>query len=344
MKFIACILSGGKGERFWPLSSDNNPKQFLPIMGEKSLIEETFDRLRKINATEEVFFVSNLKFEKRLNDMFPGVFKILEPVGKNTAPACAVANEYVLRKYGDAILGVFPSDHYIGDMNRFEDTIEMAKKIALDGYIVTVGIAPDRIETGYGYIERGDPIDSRCFKVRRFREKPDTQTAEHYISTGDFYWNAGMFIWHVATFDTALKNYLPEVYRVLKMCRIPEDLPMFYEQVPEISVDYAIMEKASNIAVIEGSFIWEDLGSFSSLTKVLTVNEDGNIINGTMMVFENCKDSIFIQEGPLIAAYGLEGVIVVSTKDVVLVIPKSEAQKVKRLREILKERNLTEFL
>lgn len=343
MKFVAGVLSGGKGERFWPLSREDNPKQFLKIFGNKSLIEETFHRLNRMKEVDEIFFISNSRFEEKLKSLFPDTFLILEPVGRNTAPACAAANEYALRKYGDCILAIFPSDHYLEGENEFTETIKKAKHLAEKGFIVTIGIKPDRPETGYGYIEKGIEIDAGAYSVRKFHEKPDRETAEKYLLSGNFYWNAGMFIWHVRTFDRALKAYMPDFYQDLKNTKIPEDIGLLYERAPEISVDYAIMEKADNIAVVEGTFLWEDLGSFPSLANILTSDSYGNIIKGEM-AFDECENSILISEGPIIAALGLKDMIVVSTKDVVLVIPKSEAQKVKKLREILRAKNNTELL
>ncbi|MDI6851074.1 MAG: mannose-1-phosphate guanylyltransferase [bacterium] len=343
MKFVAVVLCGGKGERFWPLSRNENPKQFLQIAGEGTLIEQTARRLKRVPECGEILLVSNAKFRQKLDSMFPGVFKILEPVGKNTAPACAVANEYVRRRYGEVIVGVFPSDHFIKEDDVFLKAIDEAVKLAQQGYIVTIGIKPARPETGYGYIERGEKLGEKSYKAIKFHEKPERETAEKYVSSGKFYWNAGMFVWKTDVFDEAVRKFMPDFYKVLKESKIPEELDKVYEKAPEISVDYAIMEKADNIAVVEGEFFWEDLGAFPSLFKVLDTDEEGNIISGEAVVSE-CKNSIFIQRGPLIAAYGLSDVIVVSTNDVVLVIPMSEAQNIKKLRAILKERGLEKLL
>ena len=343
MSFVAGVLCVGKGERFWPLSRDENPKQFLRIAGEGTLIEQTVKRLQKVPETKEIFLISNSRFKDRLDSMFPGMFKILEPVGKNTAPACAVANEYILRKYGEIILGIFPSDHFIREDEIFIEAVEEAKGLAQKGYIVTIGMKPTRPETGYGYIERGEKIGKRSYKAIKFHEKPDRETAEKYISSGNFYWNAGMFVWRTDVFDESVKKFMPEFYKVLKESKLPEELDKIYKEAPEISVDYAVMEKADNIAVVEGEFFWEDLGSFPSLFKVLNADEKGNIILGDAVVSE-CRSSLFIQRGPVIAAYGLSDIIVISTDDVVLVIPMSEAQNIKKLRAILKEKGLEKLL
>ncbi|MGB9824150.1 MAG: mannose-1-phosphate guanylyltransferase [Candidatus Hydrothermia bacterium] len=342
MNFVAGILSGGKGERFWPLSRDDHPKQFLKIAGNKTLIEMTYERIRKIPDCSEIVLISNKKFEEKLKFLFPDASLILEPVGKNTAPACAVANEYVMRKYGKAVLGIFPSDHYILEDENFVEDISHGIKLAEEGYIVTVGIKPDRVETGYGYIEIGERIDERGFKALKFHEKPDPDTAKKYVESGRFFWNAGMFIWRVDIFDMALKNNLPEFYEILKSCSL-DDLSSIYEKAPSISVDYAIMEKEKNIAVVEASFSWEDLGSFPSLKKVVSQDDLGNVIHGNV-AYHNCEDCVIIGDGPLVAAYGLKDIVVVSTRDVVLVIPKEEAQNVKKLREILKEKGLVHLL
>jgi mannose-1-phosphate guanylyltransferase len=342
MNFVAGILSGGKGERFWPLSRDDNPKQFLKIAGDKTLIEMTYERIRKIPGCSEIVIISNKKFEGKLKFIFPDASLILEPVGRNTAPACAVANEYVMRKYGNAVLGIFPSDHYIIEDENFVEDISHGIELAKEGYIVTVGIKPDRVETGYGYIEIGERVDEKAFKALKFHEKPDPDTAKKYLESGRFFWNAGMFIWRVDIFDQSLKNHLPEFYEILKASKL-DNLFSIYEKAPSISVDYAIMEKEKNIAVVEASFSWEDLGSFPSLKKVISQDNLGNVIHGNV-VYHNCEDCVILVDGPLVAAYGLKDIVVVSTRDAVLVIPKEEAQNVKKLREILKEKGLDHLL
>ncbi len=343
MNFVAVILCGGKGERFWPLSRDQNPKQFLKIKGEKSLMELTVERLMRVEGLEEIILISNERFMDRLEKMFPEATKIYEPVGKNTAPACAVSNEYLKRKYGDTIVGVFPSDHYIENEELFFSAIKEGKRLAKGGNIVTIGIKPTRPETGYGYIERGEPLSPKSYKVIKFHEKPDRETAEKYIKTGNFYWNAGIFLWSTTTFDEAVKSFLPEFYTILKEKDPGKDLKDIYNLAPEISVDYAIIEKAKNIAVVEGEFFWEDLGSFPSLERIWTKDESGNITIGTCVTLE-CKNSIFIQNGPIITGFGLDSFIVVSTPDVVLIIPKEYAQKVKDLRGKIKEQGLENIL
>ncbi len=342
MKLVACILSGGKGERFWPLSRDSNPKQFLRITGGKMLIEETYERVKRIPDLAEVIFASNEKFGDRLRTLFPDATLILEPVPKNTAPACGVVNEYALRKYGEVIIGVFPADHYIESVDNFYEDITHGIDWAKKGHIVTLGIKPDRVETGYGHIEIGERVSHKAFKVLRFHEKPDFETAKQYLDSGRFFWNAGMFLWRTDVFDYALKKHLPEFYEILKREDI-SNLSSLYEKTPNISVDYAIMEKERNIIVVEASFKWEDLGSFPSLKKVLQTDSKGNLSLGSV-VCEECANSIFIGNGPLVVVYGLNDIIVVSTEDVVLVIPVKEAQNIKKLREALKKGKMDHLL
>jgi len=342
MDFVGVILAGGKGERFWPLSRESHPKQFLRIGSERTLIEETVERVKGIPHLAEVVIVSNHKFREKLEELFPKETKILEPVGKNTAPACALANEYVLRKYGDSLIGVFPSDHFIREKDFFVKDISKALKLAEDGFIVTIGIKPDRPETGYGYIEISQKISDGSYMVKRFHEKPDRETAIRYLQTGNFFWNAGMFIWKASVFDKALAENLPDFYQVLKSSPI-ENLNLIYEKAPSISVDYAIMEKVKNMAMVEASFLWEDLGSFPSLEKIYPLDEKANVGVGKV-VFQECEGCIFWGEGPLVTGHGLKDLIIVSTSDVVLVIPKEYAQDVKKLREILKEKGFSSLL
>jgi mannose-1-phosphate guanylyltransferase len=339
--FYIGIMAGGKGERFWPLSRKTLPKQLLSLVTEKTLIEETLERVLPLTEREKIFFVTTSLLESYFEKKFKGFHLLVEPVGKNTAPACLFASYWVFKRDKDALLAMLPADHVIRTKESFAENINFAKKIADEGYIVTFGIIPTRPETGYGYIERGELILSNKFKAYRveaFHEKPDREKAERYLASKRFYWNSGMFLWKVSTILEAYRKYMPELYELLGEYPLDkgENIRIFYERAPSISVDYGIMEKAENIAVIEASFEWEDVGSYLALEKFFDKDGTGNIKRGDV-VSVNCRNNIFIADRGLVASYGVDDLIVVHTEDVTLVIPKKDKEKVKVILAELKK-------
>lgn len=344
MDFIGAILSGGKGERFWPLSRGRNPKQFLKIVGDKELIEMTYERIKGVVSKGEIIFVTTKVLEDEIKKRFPFSKVIAEPVGRNTAPACAVANRYARDKYGECIVGVFPADHYVKEVDRFVNTLKIGIKWAEEGYFVTLGIKPTRPETGYGYIERGEGLEDRVFKVVKFHEKPEREIAEKYLRSGRFYWNSGIFLWRTDIFEKALKEHLPELYKLIEKHGIEgEGLYKVYEKAPSISIDYGIMEKIHNMVVVETDFFWEDLGSYPALERILDKDEEGNIFLGEVVSLES-NNNIAISKDGIIALLGVKDLVVVKTSDAVLVMPKEKSQEVKKILKILKEKNLKKYL
>lgn len=344
MYFVGAILAGGKGERFWPLSREKNPKQFLKIVGDKELIEMSYERVAGVVREGEIIFVTTKVLEDEVKKRFPSSKVIAEPVGRNTAPACAVANRYARDKYGDCIVGVFPADHYVKEVDRFVNTLKIGIKWAEKGYFVTLGIKPTRPETGYGYIERGEELEDRVFNVVKFHEKPKREVAEKYLKSGRFYWNSGIFLWRTDIFENALKEHLPELYKLIEEHGIEgEGLYKVYENAPSISIDYGIMEKIDNMVVVETDFFWEDLGSYPALERILDKDEEGNIFLGEVVSLDS-ENNIAISKDGVIALLGVKDLVVVKTSDAVLVMPKEKSQDVKKILKILREKNLNKYL
>ncbi len=348
---FAGIMAGGKGERLWPLSRESRPKQLLNLLSNRTMLEETIDRIAPMIPIENTLIITTSTIVDPIRNLLPQSKVLVEPVGKNTAPACAFAAFY-LKQLGfeEGIIFMLPADHVIKDREGLLRTFRFAADIAeKERALVTFGIKPTRPETGYGYIEFSDEIGQRegirAFKVARFREKPDRETAIEYIKTGRFLWNSGMFVWRVDVFIEALKKYLPEVFELgEKLNLTTEDgVAEFYRLVPEISVDYGVMEKADNIAVVEASFDWEDVGSLFALSRVLDRDEHGNAVHGEVVTLDAENNILYSRDG-LVAVIGVKDIIVVHTDDVTIVLPSSEAQRVKEIRRLVANMGLKKYL
>lgn len=322
------ILAGGKGERFWPLSRAKRPKQLIRF-GDRTLLEDAYFRVGQV--AEKTWVITGTIIEEEIKKLLPGANLIAEPQGRNTGPACFYTGALALRDDPEAILLVAPSDHVIKDVDSFLDCAKLAIEVAKEGYLVTFGVLPTRPETGYGYIERGDSLrkghGTKAFIAKRFHEKPKSATAESYMRSGRFYWNSGMFVWRADVLVEQVSRNAPDIVKAL-----PGDFSLedFYRDTPSISVDYAVMEKAEKIAVVEANFDWEDAGSFASLERVFPPDEKGNVLWGEALEIgsENC---VLASEGGLVAAWGVRDLVIVHTPDATLVIPREEAQKVKEI-------------
>lgn len=337
----ALVLAGGKGERLWPLSREKFPKQFLKVNG-KSLFQLTLDRVNDILPEDRTLVITR----KELKDLIyehlgnKNVEVIFEPIGKNTAPAIAIAGKWAFQKDPDAVLVVLPSDHLIKDTKNFSRTIKKAIEVSRKNYLVTIGISPTRPETGYGYIEVKSPLTGieRAYVVERFTEKPDLETAKRFIQSGVHYWNSGMFIYPVALLLEEFKRHQSRIYNLLEGVDFakPSTINNFYLSVPNISVDYAIMEKSKKIAMVVSEFEWEDLGSLESFRNILKEIED-NFCRGNV-VSVNSRENILISgDDSIIAIYGVSNLIIVHTEDVTLVIPRDQAQRVKEIIARIRE-------
>ena len=345
---VPVILSGGAGSRLWPLSRKVLPKQLLPLAGPNTMIQETVARVRGetfaaplvISGQEHRFLIAEQLRAGGVND----ARIILEPAGRNTAPAAAIAALKILEDDPDGLLLLMPSDHVIADVAAFHAAIAAAAKAARDGALVTFGIRPAAAETGYGYIKSAKALPGApgVFAVERFVEKPDRTTAEAYLASGEYYWNSGMFLFRAATFLAEMERLEPAMlgfcrdaiahaHRDMDFIRLGE---VAFLACPSQSIDYAIMEHAANAAVVPVEMGWNDVGSWQSLWDITPRDASGNAILGEVIT-QNARNSYIRSEGPLVAAVGIENLVVVATKDAVLVSHRDAAQDVKKIVEQL---------
>jgi mannose-1-phosphate guanylyltransferase/mannose-6-phosphate isomerase len=358
---ISIILAGGSGVRFWPLSRESHPKQLLNIVGEKTLIQQTVERLLPLTPIEQIYIITNEQHAlKTLRQLAPYPFKadhlIAEPVGRNTAPAVALAAE-VFKDQPDEIMAVFPADHVVNDPDAFNDTLRQAEAAAKQNHLVTLGVKPTRPETGYGYILKGGALENldNTFKIGQFTEKPDRETAEHFIQQKRYYWNCGIFAWKVSAIRKELQQHAPQVieplagigkhlqnvkgkfpYRVFD-----EEGKKIFASLPSISIDYAVMETSQNAAVVPTTMPWNDIGAWNSLDDISQADGDGNLLSKDVYQVD-CTGTLVRGNGRLIAAVGLKDMIVVDTEDALLICPKDRAQDVKQLVEQLKDKKRPE--
>lgn len=347
-KIVSFVMSGGVGSRLWPLSREDNPKQFHDLAGQGSMLAKTLRRLaaRPAGATP-IYLIASEKHSRRVHaDLgevdVAGGGAIFEPMGRNTAAAVAVATLQTLAAHGDAVMLVVPSDHEISTDRQFWQTVEEGVPAALDGRIVVFGIKPTQPETGYGYIEVASGGHVR--DVSRFVEKPDLATAERYVASGDFYWNTGIFLFRAGAMRDAFRTLRPDIWNAAEaaFAAAASDLSGLYmpldryEAIPSESIDYAIMEKASGIAMVPAAFRWNDLGSWQSLLDVSPADGQGNVILGDVVAID-CENSYLRSDGSLLSAIGLKNVAIVSTPDATFVAPVSHSQNVKKIVEQLEK-------
>uniref|UniRef100_A0A7V3PUF5 mannose-1-phosphate guanylyltransferase n=1 Tax=candidate division WOR-3 bacterium TaxID=2052148 RepID=A0A7V3PUF5_UNCW3 len=343
------ILCGGKGERFWPKSRQALPKQFVKLFENRSLLQATSARIGKLCPLKQQFFVAPERFAELLKKELRVKTNnlILEPKGKNTAPAIGLAAALLFIENPSAIMVVLPADHFIKPENEFLKAVRLAVKVARQGYLVTFGIVPSRPDTGYGYIETGEQliIDNSlsAYKVKAFKEKPDRPMAEEYLKSGRFLWNSGMFVWRVDVILEAFARFMPDFHqRLMKLVHLKTKnerkthIRRIYNQVESISIDYAIMEKAENVAVIRAGFDWDDVGSWLALERRLTVDEKGNAIRGLWFGIGTEKCIIYCDEG-VIGTLGLKNLVIARSGDALLVAQKDALGDLKQLLALMQK-------
>ncbi len=359
MKTAAVIMAGGKGERFWPKSRSNYPKQFLSLTDDgKTLIQLTVERLSSIVDIEDVFIVTNKDYVGLVKEQLKGLPPeniIAEPVARNTAPCIGLASVIVEKKYGDATMLVLPSDHLINQQQMYVSTLKTAVSVAQEGEnLVTIGITPTYPETGYGYINYGEQKQgsnySNVYSVEKFVEKPNNEKAKEYLKSGNYIWNSGMFVWNASTIMKNFEKYLPETFKGLKNISnsygesdYDEVLTSVFSNFKSESIDYAIMEKADNIYTIPGTFGWDDVGNWLAIERVNRTNEFGNFISGNVITVDT-KSATIVGDKKLIATVGIENLIIVDTDDAILICGKEATQDVKKVIENLKICNRTEYI
>lgn len=344
------LLAGGVGSRLWPVSRELSPKQLIKFTGEDSLLQSTIKRLASALDTENVRIVCGEKhfYETARQVEEIGVAPtgkiICEPCGRNTAPAILLAVLNILKDEKDAVLCVFPADHVVRDNSVFQDKLKSAIKLADEGYIVTFGIKPHYPETGYGYIEGEKELSGGALLIKRFVEKPDVKTAKEYIKAGNFFWNSGMFAFRASVIMDAFKVFEPELFkRMSNLFAAKETVAKAdYEKLPNISIDYAIMERTDRGAVLPSDFGWSDIGSWKSLYDFFPKDDEGNVIKGDVIA-KKTRNCLIIGSERLVTANHLENMVVVETSDSIFISDMNNTQDVKSIVTELKEKKRKEY-
>ena len=360
--FRPVILAGGSGTRFWPRSRRARAKQVLALDGERSMIQQTVERLKPLAALEKTWIITNEYLAGEIADQLPGLPDnqiVREPVARNTAPACGLAAFLIERESPDAVLGVFPSDHVIADEPRFLKALQKGIALAAAGdNIVVMGIEPSRAETGYGYIETGDlTSNGDALHVRRFIEKPNQNRAEEFVAAGNYYWNSGMFLWSARTLAKAVREHLPETAPLLEKIAAAYGTPEFdavfhalYPKCENISVDYAVLEPrsakgehSSNLYCLPAEFSWNDLGSWASLYEYqldsrLRGDSEGNVADADGIMALEATNNYIFSPRKFVALVGVENLVIVDTEDALLIAHRDHSQDVGK---IVKELSLT---
>ena len=344
MKYL--ILCGGSGTRLFPVSREKYPKQFIKIFDDKSLFIHTFERISSYASPKDIYISTADEYRFLVIDQLKD-FNIeekniiTEPLKKNTAPAIALSLKYMIENgiKEDEVVFVSPSDHYLKPKNALNSYFETVEKIGKEGFILTFGIKPFRPDTGYGYIETGKAIDNNVYKVVKFHEKPNIELAKEYFSKDNFFWNSGMFAFSIKTFKEELKKHLYEIYELIFEAKDFKEAVNNFEKLPDISIDYAIMEKTDKAVVIPADFVWSDVGSWDAVFDILPKDEKGVAKNEKTISLDSENVMILNKDetnGKLAIAIGLKDIYIIETRDVILVIKKGLSQKVKDVVKIIK--------
>ncbi|BCJ87116.1 mannose-1-phosphate guanylyltransferase [Effusibacillus dendaii] len=352
------VMAGGKGERFWPLSRMQWPKQFLTIAGNRSMLQMTVDRLRKFVPLSHIHIVSHVNYRDIVRLQLPELpvgNLILEPVGRDTSACIGLAAAKISNRQPNSELLVVPADHYVEDEEIFIESIQKGRQVLKRSRgVVTLGIKPSYPETGYGYMQVSEAEYDRIlhgYKVERFHEKPNRETAETFITKPNLYWNTGMFLWHTNTIRRMIEQYLPDLHHGLEIIRPVLDssmeqavLEQVYPRLPAISIDYGVMEKADNIYMVPCDFGWNDVGSWGALDKISERDPFDNVIQGNVINLDTHDCIIHNAGDKLIATLGIQDIIVVDTEDITLVCSKYRSQHIKELIQELKRQKLEAYL
>lgn len=354
MKTYGVIMAGGGGTRFWPLSRKTNPKQLLNLSGKDVMINETVARINAVIKKDDVYVVTNSLQSQKLKVVAKNRINsqnvIEEPCARNTAACIGFAAVKILKEKGDGVMVVTPSDAYVKDEKKYAEILKTAIETAeKEDCIVTVGIEPTFAATGYGYIKYVKS-DEAVKKVEAFVEKPDAVTAEKYVKSGNYVWNGGIFVWKASVVIKNIKEFLPELYdglmRVYETVGTEKEFDTvneIYPELPSVSIDYGVMEKARDVKVVTGEFGWNDVGSWDMMGVLHTSDDNGNVTVGDCVAIDTVNSTV-VSSGRLVAVLGMDGVTVVETSDAVLVCPKEKAQDVKKIVDELKKNEREDLL
>ncbi len=347
----AVILAGGKGTRFWPKSRARRPKQLLPIVSERTMIEETLARIAPIAPPGRVWVVTGAEHAAEVRRQLPSVRRsqvVVEPSGRNTAAAIGLAAHLVGRTDPEATLIILPADHHVGAPKRFEQALKRAVDFARhEDALVTIGIRPTAPETGYGYVEIGEELSRGVNRARRFVEKPDRAQAKGLVTSGRHLWNSGILVARARSLRDGLSRYLPETERRLaKIVARWGDAKLFarlYREIEDRSIDYGVLEKAANVAVVPADFGWDDIGSWSALERLWPKDREGNGVRGSVVAIDSRRNVVDAGKR-LVALVGVDDLVVVDTEDATLVCRRERAQEVKRVADELRRRAWERYL
>ncbi len=325
-KVFAVIMAGGKGERLWPLSTEERPKPLISLNGQQTLLEDTVQRLFPLLNAENVFVITDEKSAVQAREilMLPEENIIAEPCRRNTAPCIALAAALIRRKCEDATMIILPADHRITPVKRFQEDLIDCIEQAQNGTLTILGVTPDKPATGYGYINAGEKIGPGLYKVNAFKEKPDFETAQHYMMDGNYWWNCGIFVWQVKTITEAFRKYSPALYEKIEAWGAGRDYLKDFETCEKISIDYAIMEKADNVVVKQASFQWNDLGTLGALYEITMKDFHENAISspGKIQLDESDRNLIFCDDETEIRLEKIENCAVIKSGKSLLITSK----------------------
>ncbi len=352
----ALIMAGGTGTRLWPRSRSNQPKQFLPLLGTRTMLQETADRILPLVRPEQIIIVTGQRYITLTGEQLPEVPSgnlIGEPSGKGSAPAIGLGAITMLRADPDATMVVLSSDHQIRKVDVFRAALQAAEELAQQGYLVTLGIQPTEPQTGYGYIQRGAALGTfngfTAYEVERFVEKPSRDRATEYVQSGQYSWNAGIFIWRADVIMRAFAEHMPQLRQQLAAIDAaggasdPAAYGAIWERIESMTIDYGVMERAQRVAVIPVDIGWSDVGDWDSLAE-LASSDGGNLVQAQHVGIDTTDALIYSASDRLIATIGLDNYLVIDTGDAVLIAPRNRAQDVKKIVDELKRQGRTELL
>lgn len=345
MNLCALIMAGGKGTRFWPLSTEEKPKQFLNLVGKKTMIQMTIDRILPIIPIDRIFVCTGKNYVNLLKEQIPNLPDkniIVEPEGRNTAPCIALSALIIKRYYKDSTMVVLPADHLINDENRFRQLLILGNEFIEDNFngIVTLGMKPDRPEIGYGYIQFGEEVELGIKKVNRFVEKPNLQLAKQYLDEGTYLWNGGMFLWKTEHILEEIKKYLPNTYESLHNLdkineeEIQEYIDKNYSKTSSISIDYGILEKSEKIFVIPSEIGWDDIGTWKSVERYRDKDINNNILSDGVRVIESQSNMVVNSEKNIVMV-GVEDILAIETEDTIYIVNKNYMDNLRDYQEYI---------